>query len=160
MKVLAIDPGYGRMGYAVVESRNGQLIPLEYGVFETNSQHSFESKLLEIRELLKETLKKHSPDAIASERLLFSANKKTAIGVAMALGTAVCVCAENGLKWFEYTPAEVKTAVSGNGSAEKRQVKFMVSKIMKIQQEIKPDDAADALAIAICHLNRGRSLGL
>jgi crossover junction endodeoxyribonuclease RuvC len=70
------------------------------------------------------------------------------------------VCAENGLPWFEYTPAEVKTAVSGNGSAEKRQVKFMVSKIMKIQQEIKPDDAADALAIAICHLNRGRSLGL
>lgn len=159
MIILGIDPGLERIGYGVVERSGSTLKPLAYGLIET-PRITITDRLRLIDEQFQDLLSHHRPDTVATERQLFSANKTTALDVAKALGVLLLGCGRAGLPWSEYTPPEVKLAVVGNGAADKKQVQFMVTKLLGLEKAPKPDDVADALAIAICHAFRSRiSLG-
>lgn len=153
MVVLGIDPGLERMGYGVVRRSGSKLEPVDFGLIET-PRIQLPDRLRLIHERLAEVVDRHRPDAVATERLLFSVNKKTAMDVAKALGVALLVASEKGVPWSEYTPPEIKLSVVGNGGAAKEQVAFMVVRILGLKEAPKPDDVADALAIAIAHALR------
>lgn len=152
--MLGIDPGYGRMGYAVVERAGSQLSALEYGVIDT-PPGLLPDRLVRIESRLQELVSEHRPDSMAVEKLLFAANKTTALDVAKAAGVALLLGGRTGLSVEEITPAEVKQAVVGVGNADKRQVQFMVQRLLALPGPPKPDDAADALAVAIAKALRG-----
>lgn len=153
MRVLGIDPGYGRVGFGLVEKQGSKLTAIDYGVIET-PQIAMPDRLSMIYERTLELFREGKPDALATERLLFTVNKTTAMDVSKALGVILLASAREGLPWGEYSPPEVKQSVVGNGAAEKKQVQFMVARLLSLGAPPKPDDAADALAIAICHLFR------
>lgn len=153
MLVLGIDPGTAKTGYGFVqESADGQLIALDYGVIETSPKKTTGERLVELHHQLKEKILLHEPDCGAVEKLFFQRNVTTAISVGQARGIAIFCLSEQNLQAYEYTPLEVKQAVSGYGSAEKEQVQIMVKALLNLNEIPKPDDAADALAIAICHI--------
>ncbi len=153
MVILGIDPGLGRIGYGVVRKSGSQLTCLDCGLIET-PKIALPDRLRFAHEKMRELLQIHHPDALATERLLFTVNKTTAMDVAKALGVVLLAASETGLSWSEYSPPEVKQAVVGTGSAEKRQVQFMVTRLLGLEKPPRPDDVADALAIAICHALR------
>lgn len=153
--VLGIDPGYAITGYGLVSYRNNHFDCLDYGVIRTRSQELFSLRLLKIYSQLEALIATWKPDAVAVEELFFSRNTTTAIGTAQARGVAVLSGARAGLPVFEYTPMQVKLAVSGYGKADKQQVQQMVRVLLNLQGLPKPDDAADALAVAICHAHSG-----
>jgi len=155
MIILGIDPGLERIGYGLVSREGSVLKPLAFGLIES-PRIAVPDRLKIIDELFRELLERHRPDAVATERQLFAANKTTALDVAKALGVILLACGQKGLPWAEYTPPQVKLAVVGNGAAEKRQVQFMVTKLLGLEKTPKPDDVADALAIAICHAFQSR----
>ena len=157
MIILGIDPGYGRVGFAVVEKIGSRLRPVEFGLIET-PPIAMPDRLKMIYERTLEIIDTHKPDAMATERLLFTVNKTTAMDVAKALGVIMLAGQTRGLQWREYSPPEVKQAVVGNGAADKKQVQFMVTKLLGLKETPKPDDVADALAIAICHSFHSASL--
>ena len=148
MRVLGIDPGIGRMGYAVVERLGSQLSAIEYGLIDT-PPGPVADRLLQIDEKLQEVIATAKPDCLFIERVLFAANKTTALDVAKAAGVAMLCAGRRGLAVTEITPPEVKQAVVGVGNAEKKQVQFMVQRILRLQDPPRPDDVADALAVAI-----------
>ena len=153
MKILGIDPGLERIGYGLIEKNGSQMRALAYGLIQTPRIAMPDRLRIAHDEMLK-LVDEHRPDAVATERLLFTVNKTTAMDVAKALGVLLLACSERGLEWAEYSPPEVKQSVVGNGAAEKRQVQFMVQKLLGLQTAPKPDDVADALAIAITHALR------
>lgn len=155
MTILGIDPGLERIGFGLIRREGSRLTALEFGLFET-PRILLHDRLRLAHEQVSELILRTRPDAMATEKLLFSVNRRTAMDVAKSLGVLLLAGSQNGLPWCEYTPPEIKLAVVGNGAAEKKQVQFMVTKLLALQETPKPDDVADALAIAICHALRSR----
>ncbi|MBQ8961401.1 MAG: crossover junction endodeoxyribonuclease RuvC [Ruminococcus sp.] len=151
IRILGIDPGYAIVGFGVLEYDGVSFTPLEYGAVLTDAGTPFPERLRAIHEDIEFIFDKFRPDCMAIERLYFTTNQKTAIDVAQARGVTVLSAAKRGVPVSEYTPLQVKQSVVGYGKAEKRQVMEMTRQILKLAQIPKPDDAADALAIAICH---------
>lgn len=151
MIILGIDPGLAIVGWGIVESVRGNVRPLAYGAITTPAHTDIESRLLMIQNDLEELIKKYKPDEMAIEELFFTNNITTGIAVAEARGVILCTAHRLGVKISEYTPLQVKQAVVGYGRAEKHQVISMVTSLLKLKKPPKPDDTADALAIAICH---------
>ena len=151
MRILGIDPGYAIVGYGVIEYRSGQYLPVEYGAVTTEAGVEFSRRLAEIYDGMQELLNRLKPEAAAVEKLYFSNNKTTGIGVAEARGVILLGLSQAGVPLFEYTPMQVKQAVTGYGKALKPQMQEMTRKLLRLRQVPKPDDTADALALAICH---------
>lgn len=158
MRILGIDPGYAIVGYGVIEAGGGRYRPVEYGAITTPAGQDFGQRLVEIYQGMGEILTRLKPEAAAVEKLYFTNNKTTGIGVAEARGVILLALAQHGVPLYEYTPMQVKQAVAGYGGAEKRQVMLMTQRLLKMGEIPRPDDAADALAIAICHGRSATSL--
>ena len=154
MRVLGIDPGYATTGYAVIERDRGALKPVAIGVIRTSNSDSRPLRLAELRAELLGLIAAHGPVSVALERVFFTANVRTAMAVGQASGVAMATAGEAGLEVTEYTPTEVKQSVTGVGTAPKHQVQTMVAALLRLAETPKPADAADACALAICHLNR------
>jgi crossover junction endodeoxyribonuclease RuvC len=152
MRVLGIDPGLATTGYAVVGRDAGRLRPLAVGVIRT-APGGAAGRLAELRGGLAELIARHNPDVVAIERLFFNNNVRTAMAVGQASGVALLAAAEAGLEVVDYTPSQVKKAITGVGDATKAQVQTMVASLLKLPSTPSPPDAADACALAICHLN-------
>lgn len=150
MVVLGIDPGLERIGYGVVCKDGSTLRAVEFGIIKTPTI-LLPDRLLLAREALGELIGRLKPDALATERLFFTRNQTTAMDVAKSLGVTLLVGAEHGLPWCEYSPPQVKRSVVGNGAADKRQVQYMVARLLNLDEPPRPDDVADALAVAITH---------
>ncbi|MDD4995172.1 MAG: crossover junction endodeoxyribonuclease RuvC [Patescibacteria group bacterium] len=147
--ILGIDPGFARLGWAVIED-SGKLAAIDYGCIETSSRDEHAGRLLEISQRLDKIIKKYKPDIAGMEKLFFSKNVKTAIQVGEARGAILLTLASAGITPLEFTPAQIKQAAAGWGSADKIQIQRMVKTILNLTEIPRPDDAADALAIAIC----------
>lgn len=157
MIVLGIDPGTAATGYGVVRREGSRLTALDYGCLETLSTTVLPQRLLEIHRAVTELILTHKPERLGVERLFFNKNVQTAFAVGQARGVVLLAAAEHGLPVFEYGPHEVKLAVTGYGRAQKDQVQKMVQAVLGMPVLPRPDDAADALAVAIClaHANPG-----
>ncbi|MCJ7737021.1 MAG: crossover junction endodeoxyribonuclease RuvC [Anaerolineae bacterium] len=153
MRVLGIDPGTAITGYGVVEEDNGGLKPLAFGVIRTSAECSLPERLQVIYRSVSELTHEWKPEGAAVEALFFSKNVRTAMNVAHARGVVLLALADAGLRISEYTPLAVKQAVTGYGGADKRQMQEMVRLLLKLSEVPQPDDAADALAVAVCHIN-------
>lgn len=151
MRIIGIDPGYAIVGFGVLEYNRAQFEVVDYGAVTTPAGMDFNSRLLEIYNDLCYILDKFKPDFMAIERLYFTSNQKTAIDVAQARGIVLLAARQRNIQVFEYTPLQVKQSVTGYGKAIKKQVQEMTTRILKLSEIPKPDDTADALAIAICH---------
>lgn len=150
MRIIGIDPGYAIVGFGVVEYDGHKFVPVEYGAITTEANTPFPLRLKSIYDDMEFILDKYKPERFAIEKLFFTSNQKTGIDVAQARGILILSAVSRGIPIFEYTPLQVKQAVVGYGRAEKSQVMDMTKRILNLQQIPKPDDAADALAIAIC----------
>ena len=158
MIVLGIDPGVANTGYGIVASgraarSDGQLAALDGGVIQTRADAPQERRLAEIHAAVDALLSEHEPDAVALEELYFGQNVRTAFAVGHARGVVMLAAGQRGVPCTSYTPQKVKGAVCGNGRADKQQVARMVKTLLGLAQEPRPDHAADALAVAICHAN-------
>lgn len=151
MRIIGIDPGYAIVGFGVIEYEKAKFNVVDYGAVTTPAGMDFNSRLLEIYNDLCYILDKFKPDYMAIERLYFTSNQKTAIDVAQARGIVLLAARQRNISIFEYTPLQVKQSVTGYGKAVKKQVQEMTTRILKLNEIPKPDDTADALAIAICH---------
>ncbi|MCS7190390.1 MAG: crossover junction endodeoxyribonuclease RuvC [Fimbriimonadales bacterium] len=160
MIIMGVDPGTATMGYGVLEKTGNQYHALAYGVLQTPKTMAPPERLLQLYRGLHALVERYQPDALATEQLLFSTNRRTAMQVARAAGIALLVAAEAGIEWREYTPLQVKQAVTGYGGADKAQVQTMVQRLLRLESPPQPDDAADALAIAICHAHHAQMLTL
>jgi crossover junction endodeoxyribonuclease RuvC len=154
MRVLGIDPGFSTTGYGVIERDSGRLRAVAIGAIKTTPTLAQAERLLELREALAARIERARPDVVALERLFFNANVRTAMGVGQASGVAMATAAGAGLAVHEYTPTQVKSSVVGVGNATKVQVQTMVASLLALATPPSPPDAADACALAICHLNR------
>lgn len=156
MRVLGIDPGLTRCGVAVVDGAPGRALSSAYiGVIRTDAQAPIEVRLTRVHAELTELVERFSPDAIAIERVFSQHNVRTAMGTAQAAAMGLLLAGSRGLPVALHTPTEVKAAITGNGRADKAQVTSMVTRLLKLDAAPKPADAADAVAIAICHVWRG-----
>ncbi len=151
MVILGIDPGYAIVGYGVIRLREGRFEPLEHGAIVTRAGEDFNCRLEVIYDALSSVLTKWKPQAVSIEKLYFQNNQKTAIGVAEARGVILLAARKAGAEIFEYTPLQVKSAVTGYGQAHKPQVMEMTRRLLRLKELPKPDDTADALAMAVCH---------
>lgn len=158
MIILGIDPGYATTGFGVVESGRGLLRLVNYGTITTPAGLAFPKRLKMLYDDMNELLGAVRPDAVAVEELFFGHNVTTGIGVSHGRGVILLAVEQFGAPLFEYTPNEVKQAVVGYGGAEKRQVMDMTRRILKMEKVARPDDAADAIAIALCHARSATSL--
>jgi crossover junction endodeoxyribonuclease RuvC len=149
MRILGIDPGIGRCGWGMVEVHGSKLRAQAYGCIETSSKKEIPERLKEIYAEISKLIKTHKPDALAIEELFFNTNAKTAFVVGQARGVILLAAAENNLNISIYTPLQVKMALTGYGHAEKTQVGKMVKSLLSLKEVPKPDDTADALAIAL-----------
>ncbi|MEK7211583.1 MAG: crossover junction endodeoxyribonuclease RuvC [Patescibacteria group bacterium] len=148
MVILGLDPGYAALGYGVIKKEGSKISAMAFGVIKTGAKTSFPKRLVEIAEGVGEIIKKYKPELVAIEKLFFFKNQKTAIDVSQARGAIVLKVAEHHLPVKEFTPLEVKQALTGYGRADKRQMQEMVKILFGLKTIPKPDDAADALAIA------------
>jgi crossover junction endodeoxyribonuclease RuvC len=151
--ILGIDPGTAALGYGIVESARGRVREVDHGCLETSPDVSLPVRLLAIHALVDELLEVHHPDVMAVERLFFSRNVQTAFGVGQARGVVLLAAAQHGVPVREATPNEVKSAIAGYGAADKEQVQRMVQMVLGMAERPRPDDAADALAIAVWAAN-------
>ena len=151
MRVLGVDPGSIKSGYGVIEQRGAELAVLDYGVIRTTANAPFASRLLQISVRLQALIAQWQPQVLALEDLFFAKNVQSALKLGHARGVILLIAAQAHLEIAEYTPLEVKQAVVGYGRAEKMQVQQMVKVLLRLKELPTPDDAADALAIAICH---------
>lgn len=151
MRILGIDPGYAIVGFGILEARKGQARLVGCGAINTPAGAPMARRLVQIQEDLETLIGRFSPDVMAIEELFFNTNVTTGIGVAQARGVILMTAAKLGVDIFEYTPSQVKQAVVGYGKAEKRQVMDMTRRLLDLAAVPKPDDAADAVAIALCH---------
>lgn len=153
MRILGIDPGYARMGWGVVDMRGNRFKPVAYGAFETTPDMVMTDRLKSIYFDLMECISEYEPDSVAIEDLYFNTNASTAMKVGQARGVAILACANSGLAVYEYTPLQIKQALTGYGRAEKQQIQWMVQKLLNLREIPKLDDTTDALAACICHGN-------
>ncbi|KLO24282.1 Holliday junction resolvase [Marinitoga sp. 1197] len=153
MRILGIDPGYGRIGFGIIDKDGNNFKLVDFGVIETNKKSDLNSRLLEIFDGINDLISKYSPDESAVESLFFFKNVKTAIQVGEARGVILLTLQKNNIPIFEYTPYQVKQAITGYGRAEKGQIQRMLKVVFNLKKNPTPDDAADALAIAFCHGN-------
>lgn len=158
MIILGIDPGYAIVGYGVINYQNSKYITLDYGAVTTEAKTAFSKRISLIYDGIAEIIEKWKPDAVSIEELFFNSNTKTAIDVAQARGVILLAATRSGIPVFEYTPLQVKQAVVGYGRAEKKQVMEMTRLLLGLAKVPKPDDTADALAIAVCHAHSSGSL--
>ena len=158
MKILGIDPGYGITGFGLVEAQRGQFRLLRCGAITTPAGMDFSARLEIIYEDMRELLKVAQPDVVAIEELFFGQNVTTGIGVAQSRGVILLAIRQAGLEVFQYKPMQVKQAVVGYGNATKHQVQDMTKRLLGLSAMPKPDDAADAIAIALCHARSSTSL--
>jgi len=149
MRVMGIDPGLAVTGYAVLELEKSEIRIVEVGVIRTKAEEKMEIRLKTIYQGLKEVIVDHSPSCLAVEKVFAGVNIQSTIKLAHARAMAVLLAGENGLDFSEFSPREVKQNVTGNGAATKEQVQFMVKNILKLEQIPKPNDAADAVAVAL-----------
>ena len=156
MRVLAIDPGYGRCGVAVLEKEGGKEVLLYSACIETSVKADFAVRLAEVADECTRLMKKYMPKAVALEKLYFSSNQKTAMRVAEVRGALIQAASNEGLAVFEYGPGEVKSAVASSGRADKQQVAKMLHALLTIEKRIERDDEYDAIAIGVAHLARQR----
>jgi len=151
MKILGIDPGYAILGYGIVEMKGNHFNACGFGAVVTEAKSEMTDRLKAIYNSLMEIISEFGPEVASIEELFFNTNSKTALLVGQARGVAMLACANSGLRIYEYTPLQIKQALAGYGRAEKEQVQAMVKTILSLENIPKPDDAADALAAAICH---------
>jgi crossover junction endodeoxyribonuclease RuvC len=154
MIVLGIDPGLANTGYGVVAQRDGRLVALDGGVIQTPAGLAVERRLADIHTAVDALLVEHEPDGVALEELYFGQNVRTAFAVGQARGVVMLAAGQRGVSCASYTPQAVKSAVCGSGHAGKEQVARMVQALLALESPPSPDHAADALAIAVCHVNR------
>lgn len=157
MVILGIDPGYAIIGWGVVRYERGRFLPLDFGAILTAAGTPFSERLAQIYTQLSAILTRYQPEAAAVEKLYFQNNQKTAIEVAEARGVILLALQRAGTPLFEYTPLQVKSAVTGYGQAHKPQMMEMTRRLLRLKETPKPDDTADALALAICHAQYGGS---
>ena len=151
MIILGIDPGFAIVGWSIIESERGNIRPIAFGAITTPAHTDIEARLLMIERDITAVIEKYKPDEMAIEELFFNTNITTGIAVAEARGVIICTAHRLGVEISEYTPLQVKQSVVGYGRAEKKQVIAMVTALLKLDKPPKPDDTADAVAIAICH---------
>lgn len=151
MVILGIDPGYAIVGYGLVNSEKGNFSVIDYGVITTPKEEAMPTRLAMIGDAMTKLIEKYKPDCVAVEELFFSNNQKTAINVAQARGVIVLTAINHCGKLYEYTPMQIKQAMTGWGKADKAQIQAMVTRLLKLKRIPKPDDAADALAVALTH---------
>ena len=151
LRILGIDPGTATTGYGVVDKVGATPVMVDYGTIDTSPGKAAAVRLTDIYAQLNRIIDRYNPDVIVMERLFFAKNQTTAIAVGKACGVMQLAAAQRGLEVVEYTPPEVKQSVVGYGNAEKKQVQFMIQRILNLKEVPKPDDAADALAAAITH---------
>lgn len=156
MLVLGVDPGLATTGYGLVLEAGGELQAIDYGVVTTSAKRPLPERLQQLYRELSALIQRHCPDEGAIEELFFSRNVRTAMSVGQARGVALLALADANLRVTEYTPLTVKQAISGFGGADKSQMQAMVKMLLKLESPPRPDDAADALAVAICHLHSTR----
>lgn len=150
MIILGIDPGYAIIGYGIIDTSKQNMV-VDYGAITTPKEDSMPVRLENIEKSLKFLFEKYKPDVTAIEELFYFKNQKTVIQVAQARGVIVLACQKYCGNIYEYTPLQIKQALTGNGRAEKAQIQYMVKAILNLKEVPKPDDTADALAVAICH---------
>ncbi len=160
MLVLAVDPGIARTGYGVVESQVDRIVYLDYGIISTPPDMEPAQRLNRIFRRITELIELNKPSEVVVEKLFFNANVDTAMSVGQAKGVIMLAAALRNIRVYEYTPLQVKQAVVGYGRAEKKQIQQMVRMLLNLPEVPKPDDAADALALAICHTNSKRMSSL
>jgi len=151
MIVLGIDPGLAETGWSVLESQK-TLTLIDYGCLKTKKETDFSERLVELADQVSLLVEKYKPDVLAIEELFFAKNVKTAIKVAECLGVIKYTVKKSGFPVYEYTPLNIKMTIAGYGRADKEQVELMVSRILKLKTKVKPDHAADAVAVALTHL--------
>jgi len=156
MIIMGIDPGFAITGYGIVKYEGNKFLVIDYGAITTEAGMPLPKRLLHLNNRLEEIIISHKPDVIAIEELFFNKNIKTALTVGHGRGVAILAAAKSGLEVFEYTPLQVKQAVVGYGRAEKAQVQQMIKAILNLSAIPKPDDVADALAVAVCHAHSYR----
>ncbi len=160
MIILGIDPGLAIVGYGVINTQKGNSSVVDYGVINTPKEDSVPVRLEKIYNGMISLVEKYNPDCIAIEELFFNTNTTTGINVAQARGVILLVCQQKKLKMYEYTPLQIKQALTGYGKAEKKQIQFMVARLLQLKAVPKPDDAADGLAVALTHAQTARLGGL
>ena len=158
MRILGIDPGYGLTGFGIVDAQRNDFRLLQYGAITTPAGMDFSARLEIIYEDMRQLLQKAKPDTVAIEELFFGQNVTTGIGVAQSRGVILLAIRQAGLEVTSYKPMQVKQAVVGYGNATKHQVQDMTKRLLGLSQMPKPDDAADAIAIALCHARSATSL--
>jgi len=149
MKILSIDPGYERLGVAILEKEDGKEKLLFSETFQTSAKDKFIDRLYLLGEHLESVIEKYEPKILSIEKLFFNTNQKTATNVSEVRGAIIYLALKNSLKVYEYTPLEIKTAVAGYGRADKKQVVFMIKQLIEIKEEIKYDDEWDAIAVGL-----------
>ncbi len=150
MNILGIDPGTATMGYGIIKKRGMNLICLEYGLIKTDKNLTDAVRLKEIKKEIDDIFKRFSPKALAIEKVYFNKNVKTAMTVSQAKGIAMLKAAENNIPVYEFSPSQIKSTVTGHGSAKKMQVQKMIKSQLNLKERPRPNDAADALGAAIC----------
>lgn len=162
MTFLGIDPGTATTGYGIIQSdkRKNEFRILDYGTICTKKQDDDACRLATLAKDLEEIIKKREPDAVGVEKLFFTTNQKTVMTVAQARGVVLLICEKHKLPIFEFTPLQVKSFICGYGKADKKQVQYIVQKTFGLKSPPKPDDAADALAIALCTAYHQHTLSL
>lgn len=158
MQILGIDPGTGRVGWAVLDKEKGRESLVECGCLETKANTPLPQRLAFIFEEVGKLIKQFGVEQVAIEELFFTRNVKTAMSVGQARGVVLLACQLQNVPSFSYTPSQVKMAVTGYGKADKKQVQEMVKRILRLEKIPKPDDAADAAAVALCHSATGKLL--
>lgn len=158
MRILGIDPGYGIVGFGIIDYEYSNYKVVDYGVIETPKEEDISVRLAMIYDAIGKLTETFKPDQIAVEELFYFKNQTTVIPVAEARGVILLAAVHSCGEIFEYTPLQIKQALTGNGRAEKAQVQFMVKAILGLEKIPKPDDAADALAVAICHANFNQTI--
>ena len=161
MRVLGIDPGYAIVGWGILDYVGNRFSPAAYGAICTDKDTPFEQRLVEIYDGMADILDRYKPQALSIEKLYYQHNQTTVIGVAEARGVVLLAAAQAGVEVCEYTPMQVKQAVTGYGKAVKKQIQEMTRMLLKLPEIPKPDDTADALAMAVthCHCSRSRLQG-
>ena len=158
MIILGIDPGYAIVGWGVIEYTSNRFTVVDYGAVTTEAQTPFNDRLKAVYDGINSIMTRYSPEALSIEKLFYNTNAKTVIDVAQARGVINLAAVQNNIPIFEYTPLQVKQSVVGYGRAEKKQVQEMTRVILKLAKIPKPDDTADALAMAICHAHASGSM--
>ncbi len=158
MMILGIDPGYAIVGYGLIDYRNNHFTVVDYGAILTDAGTPFNERLERIYDSLTAIIETYKPEAMSVEKVFYNSNAKTVIDVSQARGVIMLAAQKNKVPVFEYTPLQVKQSVVGYGRAEKKQIQEMTRRILALEKIPKPDDTADALAMAICHAHSSGSL--